>query len=500
MTDTTSLDDDFCSIRSGADWQPPGWAEIEVVGPDAATYLQGQLSQDVDALAVGSLRLVAAAPAHGASWAAWLRVTRRGPEAFVLGGGPRRGRRRGGPPGALQAAHRRGGGAGAGLGRRPGGTATGRRRPRRSGSPMSRRRRIAAGVPRAGAEIVDGEVIPAELGRWLVDASVSFTKGCYTGQELVARIDSRGGNVPATCAAWCSRATVVPAAGGVVRRRRARGRPAHQRRRGRPPRRPGRPGPRAPLGRATRPGHRRDPRRRDPGRRIRDAAAALSRGCRCAERREIRATAGGAGGGAGHRHAGAAGGAASAPDRSPHGATSSRTMARPRPEPDSSRIGWRRRRRAARTRGAGPRPRCPARRRRRSQARRPGPRDHTERSTVEAGVLQGVLDQVGHRPGPAGRGRPRPAPGGRGTPRPGAGRPPRPRGRNAVDRRRPPPRPGPPPPRSKRELRATRAGPGRAGRAPGGRVAATPPGSRPRRRGRRAPRRRRWPRRSPGWT
>jgi folate-binding Fe-S cluster repair protein YgfZ len=25
---------------------------------------------------------------------------------------------------------------------------------------------------------------------------VSFTKGCFTGQELVARIDSRGGNVP----------------------------------------------------------------------------------------------------------------------------------------------------------------------------------------------------------------------------------------------------------------------------------------------------------------
>ena len=26
--------------------------------------------------------------------------------------------------------------------------------------------------------------------------TASFTKGCYTGQELVARIDSRGGNVP----------------------------------------------------------------------------------------------------------------------------------------------------------------------------------------------------------------------------------------------------------------------------------------------------------------
>ena len=25
---------------------------------------------------------------------------------------------------------------------------------------------------------------------------MSFTKGCFTGQELVARIDSRGGNVP----------------------------------------------------------------------------------------------------------------------------------------------------------------------------------------------------------------------------------------------------------------------------------------------------------------
>jgi folate-binding Fe-S cluster repair protein YgfZ len=34
------------------------------------------------------------------------------------------------------------------------------------------------------------------VGQWLIDASVSFTKGCYTGQELVARVDSRGGNVP----------------------------------------------------------------------------------------------------------------------------------------------------------------------------------------------------------------------------------------------------------------------------------------------------------------
>lgn len=55
--------------------------------------------------------------------------------------------------------------------------------------------RIRAGAPRWGAEL-DGDTIPATLGQWAIDASVSFTKGCFTGQELVARIDSRGGNVP----------------------------------------------------------------------------------------------------------------------------------------------------------------------------------------------------------------------------------------------------------------------------------------------------------------
>jgi folate-binding protein YgfZ len=55
--------------------------------------------------------------------------------------------------------------------------------------------RIEQGVPAMGAELVAGQTIPAEAGAWLIDSSVSFTKGCYTGQELVARIDSRGGNV-----------------------------------------------------------------------------------------------------------------------------------------------------------------------------------------------------------------------------------------------------------------------------------------------------------------
>ena len=54
--------------------------------------------------------------------------------------------------------------------------------------------RIRAGWPAMGRELTE-RTIPAEVGG-LVESSVSFTKGCYTGQELVARIDSRGGNVP----------------------------------------------------------------------------------------------------------------------------------------------------------------------------------------------------------------------------------------------------------------------------------------------------------------
>ena len=55
--------------------------------------------------------------------------------------------------------------------------------------------RIRAGVPRLGVDLTT-DTIPAEGGAVFIETTVSFTKGCYTGQELVARIDSRGGNVP----------------------------------------------------------------------------------------------------------------------------------------------------------------------------------------------------------------------------------------------------------------------------------------------------------------
>jgi len=53
--------------------------------------------------------------------------------------------------------------------------------------------RIAAGIPAMGRELSE-RTIAAEAG--LVERTVSFTKGCYTGQELVARLDARGNNVP----------------------------------------------------------------------------------------------------------------------------------------------------------------------------------------------------------------------------------------------------------------------------------------------------------------
>jgi tRNA-modifying protein YgfZ len=49
--------------------------------------------------------------------------------------------------------------------------------------------RITAGTPRFGREI-DDRVLPAEAG--LVERAVSMTKGCFPGQEPIARLHYRG--------------------------------------------------------------------------------------------------------------------------------------------------------------------------------------------------------------------------------------------------------------------------------------------------------------------
>jgi folate-binding protein YgfZ len=48
--------------------------------------------------------------------------------------------------------------------------------------------RIEAGVPRFGKELT-GKRIPLEAG---LDDAISFTKGCYLGQEIIARLDTQG--------------------------------------------------------------------------------------------------------------------------------------------------------------------------------------------------------------------------------------------------------------------------------------------------------------------
>jgi folate-binding protein YgfZ len=195
---------------------------LSVHGPEAVTWLQGQLSQDVAALAVGDVSWSYVLAPQG-KVAGWGRVVRTADDAVQIdvdaGAGPAwvarlerfklrtkaeielradvpcvavRGAR---PEGSLPAGWPgvEGGdvldagdleveaAVGAGAEVVP--------------AEHLEALRIRAGVPRWGSEL-DDDTIPATVGQWVIDASVSFTKGCYTGQELVARIDSRGGNVP----------------------------------------------------------------------------------------------------------------------------------------------------------------------------------------------------------------------------------------------------------------------------------------------------------------
>jgi tRNA-modifying protein YgfZ len=197
---------------------------VRVHGPEAVAFLQGQLSQDVDALAVGqSAPSLLLQPTGKVD--AWLRVTRLGDDEVLLdvaaGFGESvhaRLRRfklrtkaelepaawsglalRG--PGAADVDVPRGAmGLAAGWPGVDGVDLLSDGELALAGVPLVdpaalEALRIECGVPAMGAELTDA-TIPAEAGQWLIAASVSFTKGCYTGQELVARIDSRGGNVP----------------------------------------------------------------------------------------------------------------------------------------------------------------------------------------------------------------------------------------------------------------------------------------------------------------
>ncbi len=74
--------------------------------------------------------------------------------------------------------------------------------------------RVESGEPVVGRDL-DERTIPQETGG-LAQAAVSFTKGCFLGQELVARIDSRGGRVNRTLRGLEVRTNILPPEGAEV--------------------------------------------------------------------------------------------------------------------------------------------------------------------------------------------------------------------------------------------------------------------------------------------
>ena len=183
-------------------------AYVRVAGPEAASYLQRMLSNDVEALAPGAsceaLLLTAKARVM-----APLVVLRRGNDDFLLLTEPELGERLaaglrrfrfaakveieleehvstivlGGaaPPGAIPIADY-GVPAWELIDGRPPDAAE-------ASEEELERLRIRARTPRFGREL-DERVLPAEAG--LEERAISFTKGCYPGQEPVARLHYRG--------------------------------------------------------------------------------------------------------------------------------------------------------------------------------------------------------------------------------------------------------------------------------------------------------------------
>lgn len=145
---------------------------VVVRGPDTWTFLQSLLSQDVEGMTDGDVRPSLLLTPQG-KVDVTLTVRRDGDDARLetdAGWGPRLaealGRYRIRTKVEIELAHQA-----------------------PDPTPEQEAARIAAGVPRLGADL-DDSVIPQEA--FLEQDAVSFTKGCFVGQELVCRIDTRG--------------------------------------------------------------------------------------------------------------------------------------------------------------------------------------------------------------------------------------------------------------------------------------------------------------------
>jgi tRNA-modifying protein YgfZ len=238
---------DYLALRQDAGWVRLPRDVIVARGPDTGTYLQGQLSQDVAALPVGGSTHAFLLEPQG-KVVAWLRATRTDDGEMVLDldagfsgavverlerfkirtdcsfetvdwecvavRGPKVGDAGSSPPTSkVRISVSWPGMTGFDL---LGPSVTGPDDLRECGLDAFETVRIEAGVPRMGAELTE-KTMPHEVGRWVVDESVSFTKGCYTGQELVYRIDSRGGNVPRHLRGVVVGTNVIPPVGAEVR-------------------------------------------------------------------------------------------------------------------------------------------------------------------------------------------------------------------------------------------------------------------------------------------
>lgn len=158
---------------------PAARDQVMVEGSDAQTYLQSQIAQDIRSQEVGETQWTLVLDPSG-KISALARITRTAENAYLLdtdsGFGEMLAARinrfkiRVDADVAFSAAEKT------------------------QPSPGCEVARVAAGWPRMGSEIVPGETIPVVTG--VLDYAVSLTKGCYPGQELVERMDSRGADAP----------------------------------------------------------------------------------------------------------------------------------------------------------------------------------------------------------------------------------------------------------------------------------------------------------------
>jgi len=164
---------------------------VRITGPDAEDYLQRMVSNDVAALEVGDSCDALLLTPKGRVIAP-LVVLRRGVDDFLLLTEPELGERVRAELVRFRLAAKADvepeeheswlvlGGEEV-LDERPDGEEV--------GEEAFERWRVESGVPRWGREI-DDTILPAEAG--LTETHVSFTKGCYPGQEPIARLHHRG--------------------------------------------------------------------------------------------------------------------------------------------------------------------------------------------------------------------------------------------------------------------------------------------------------------------